>query len=82
MPAGLDSCSPQRRHRTASHSHADRHIEISATITEAVAKALTNAKSLPKEALDRSLVAPRDIAGARFVPQSDARIVQRYRLAA
>ncbi len=45
-----------------------RRIEISATITEQIAKALTNAKSLPEEALDRSLVAPRDIAGAGFEP--------------
>ncbi len=56
-----------------------RRIEISATITEAIADALHNAKDLPQEV---SSVAQRDIAGARFVPPSDARIKQRYRLAA
>jgi site-specific DNA recombinase len=45
-----------------------RRIEISATITEAIARALENEKSLPKEALSNSLVAPRDIAGAGFEP--------------
>jgi hypothetical protein len=59
-----------------------RRIEISATISEAIAHALENEKSLPKEALDNSLVAPRDIAGARFVPRSDARVVEEYPLAA
>jgi hypothetical protein len=56
-----------------------RRIEISATITETVAKALENEKDLPKEALG---VAPTDIAGARYVPQCDARIAHRYRMAA
>ncbi len=46
----------------------NRRIEISATISEAVAEALDNAKSLPQEALDHSLVAPRDIAGAGVEP--------------
>jgi len=59
-----------------------RRIEISATISEAVAEALKNTKSLPEEALVQSLVAPRDIAGARFVRGSDARIAERYALAA
>ena len=59
-----------------------RRIEISATINETVAEALQNTKSLPEEALVHSLVAPRDIAGARFVPRSDARVRQRYRVAA
>jgi hypothetical protein len=40
-------------------------IEISATITEAIADALENAKDLPEEV---SNVTQRDIAGARFVP--------------
>ena len=57
----------------------DRRIEVSATITETVAKALENEKDLPKEALG---VAPTDIAGARYVPQCDARVVQRYRVVA
>ena len=45
-----------------------RRIEISATISDTVAEALENAKSLPEEALVHSLVAPRDIAGAGFEP--------------
>ncbi|MDP9369770.1 MAG: recombinase family protein, partial [Chloroflexota bacterium] len=45
-----------------------RRIEISATITAAIADALENEKSLPKEALDHAPVAPRDIAGAGFEP--------------
>jgi hypothetical protein len=42
-------------------------------------KALENEKDLPKEALGVALT---DIAGARYVPSCDARIVQRYRLPA
>ncbi len=42
-------------------------------------KALEKAEDLPEEV---SSVVRRDIAGARFVPRSDARIVQRYLLAA
>jgi len=56
----------------------NRRIEISATITETVAQALENAKDLPTEV---SSVARRDIAGARYVPRSDARILQQYRRA-
>ena len=56
-----------------------RRIEISATVSEAVAQAFENAKDLPQEV---SRVTLRDIAGGRFVPQSDARIVERVRLAA
>jgi hypothetical protein len=41
------------------------HIEISATVTEAIAAALKNEEDLPKEALP---VAPADIAGAGFEP--------------
>ena len=43
----------------------NRRIEISATITEAIADALENAKDLPQEV---SSVAQRDIAGAGFEP--------------
>ena len=43
----------------------ERRIEISATISEAVAEALHNAKDLPEEV---SSVAQRDIAGAGFEP--------------
>jgi hypothetical protein len=57
----------------------NRRIEISATITEAIAEALENAKVLSEEV---SSVAQRDIAGARYVPRSDARIQQEYRVAA
>ena len=42
-----------------------RRIEISATITEAIADTLENAKDLPQEV---SSVAQRDIAGAGFEP--------------
>ena len=56
----------------------ERRIEISATVSEAVAKAFENAKDLPEEV---SSVTTRDIAGARYVPPSDARIVERLRLA-
>ncbi len=42
-----------------------RRIEISATVSEAVAKAFENTKALQKEG---SVVVPRDIAGAGFEP--------------
>ena len=61
------------------YSKTDRRIEISATISQAVADALHNAKDLPQEV---NRVAQTDIAGARYVPPCNARIVQRYRLAA
>ena len=64
---------------TITYDKVERRIEISATITEAVAQTLENAKDLPEEV---SSVAHRDIAGARFVPRSDARITQEYPLAA
>jgi hypothetical protein len=83
---------PRAQQRETAHKEAfglritydrlQRRIEISASISEAVAEALENTKSLPEEALVHSLVAPRDIAGARFVPRRDARIAQRYPLAA
>ena len=57
----------------------NRRIEISATITEAIAKARENERDLPEEV---SNVARRDIVGARYVPLSDARVVAEYRLAA
>ena len=56
----------------------NRRIEISATITQAIAHALHNAEDLPEEAF----VTHTDIAGARFVRGSDARISQEYRVAA
>jgi hypothetical protein len=42
----------------------DRRIEISATVSEAVAKAFEKKEALPKEGF---LVVLRDIAGARYV---------------
>jgi len=48
----------------------NRRIEISATITEAIADALENAKDLPQEV---SSVAQRDIAGAGFEPATFGR---------
>jgi siderophore synthetase component len=43
---------------------AERRIEITATVTEAVASAFEQKKALPKEG---SLVVLTDIAGARYV---------------
>ena len=43
----------------------NRRIEISATVSEAVAEAFENAKDLPEEV---SSVTTRDIAGAGFEP--------------
>lgn len=43
-----------------------RKIEISATVSEAVASAFEKQKALPKEGL---LVVPKEVAGARFVPR-------------
>jgi predicted nuclease with TOPRIM domain len=57
----------------------ERRIELSATVSEAVVKAFENAEDLPEEVPS---VTSRDIAGARYVPPSDARVVERLRLAA
>jgi hypothetical protein len=43
----------------------EKRIEISATVSETVAEAFTNAKDLPEEV---HRVAQRDIAGAGFEP--------------
>jgi len=51
-----------------------RRIEISATISEAVANAFEKAKALHKEG---SAVVAKDIAGARFVSRYHPRIVER-----
>jgi hypothetical protein len=56
-----------------------RRVQISATITEAVAEALQNAKDLPEEALS---VAQKDIAGACSAARGDARLAEDYALAA
>jgi hypothetical protein len=47
------------------YDKADRKIEISATVSEAVANAFEKQKALPEEG---SLVVVRDIAGAGFEP--------------
>ena len=47
------------------YDKAERRIEISATVSEAVATAFEKQKALPKEG---SLVVVRDIAGAGFEP--------------
>ena len=54
----------------------ERRVELSATVSEAVADAFENAKALQAEG---SSVVVRDIAGARFVSRYDARIVERAR---
>ncbi len=51
-----------------------RRIELSATVSEAVADAFENTKALRKEG---SAVVVRDIAGARFVSRDHPRIVER-----
>ena len=48
-------------------------VEISATVSEEVAKALNTKDPLAREGL---AVVPKDIAGARFVSQEDARFVE------
>jgi hypothetical protein len=69
-------CPPKRTYATEapavrglcpqiSYDKINRRIEISATITEAIADALENAQVLPQEA---SNVAQRDMAGAGFEP--------------
>jgi hypothetical protein len=50
------------------YDKAERRIEISATVSEAVAKAFEKKKALAKEG---SLVVVKDIAGARFVSRYD-----------
>ncbi len=49
-------------------------VELSATVSEAVADAFENTKALRKEG---SVVVVRDIAGARFVSRDHPRIVER-----
>jgi len=52
-------------------------LEISATVSEAVAEAFENAKALLAEG---SSVVTTNIAGTRFVPRCDAWIVESMRL--
>jgi hypothetical protein len=61
------------------YDKAQRRVELSATVSEAVADAFENAEALLAEGSD---VVVRDIAGARFVSRYDARIVERARLPA
>jgi hypothetical protein len=51
------------------YDKAERRIEISATVSEAIANAFEKQKALPKE---DSLVVVRDIAGAQSVSRYDA----------
>ena len=59
------------------HDKAERRVELTATVSEAVADAFENAEALLAEGSD---VVVRDIAGARYVPRYDARIIERRRL--
>ena len=59
------------------YDKAQRRVELTATVSEAVADAFENAKALQAEG---SSVVVRDIAGARFVSRYDARIVERATL--
>ena len=54
---------------------AERRVELTATVSEAVADAFENAKALQAEGLG---VVATDIAGARFVSRYHARIVERH----
>lgn len=61
------------------YDKAARSIHISATVSEAVANAFENTKALQTEGFQ---VTVSDIAGARFVPRGDARVLEQYPLAA
>ncbi len=54
-----------------------KRIELSATVSDAVANAFENTRALQKEG---SMVVPRDIAGARFVSRYHPRIVAQVAL--
>ena len=60
------------------YDKAERRVELTATVSEAVADAFENAEALLAEGSD---VVVRDIAGARFVSRYHPRIVERARLA-
>jgi hypothetical protein len=60
------------------YDKAERRVELTATVSEAVADAL---KTRSPQTEDSSVVA-RDVAGARFVSRYHARIVERVRLVA
>ena len=59
------------------YDKAERRVELTATVSEAVADAFENAKALRMEG---SSVVPTDIAGARYVSRYHARIVELHRL--
>jgi len=61
------------------YDKAEHRIELTATVSEAVADAFENAKALQAEG---SSVVVTDIAGTRFVSRYHPRIVERVRLAA
>jgi hypothetical protein len=75
----FDAAMREKRQRHETRDTSFMASGISATVSEAVAQAFENTKDLPEEV---SRVTLRDIAGARFVPQSDARVVESMRLAA
>jgi site-specific DNA recombinase len=59
------------------YDKAERRVELTATVSEAVADAFENAKALQAEGFS---VVVTDIAGARYVSRYDAQIVERVRL--
>jgi hypothetical protein len=61
------------------YDKAERRVEVSATVSEAVAEGFENAKALLAEG---SSVVVTEIAGARFVSRYHPRIIERSRLAA
>jgi hypothetical protein len=61
------------------YDKSERRVELTATVSEAVADAFENAEALLAEG---SGVFVRDIAGARFVSRYHPRIVERARLTA
>ena len=62
------------------YDKAERRIEISATVSDAVAEAFENVKALQMEG--SQVVARRYIAGARYVPRSYPRLVEALHLPA
>jgi hypothetical protein len=63
----------------SAYDKAEHRVELTATVSEAVADAFENAKALQAEG---SSVVVTEIAGARFVSHYHPRIVERVRLAA
>jgi ketosteroid isomerase-like protein len=65
--------------RQFNHDKSERRIELSATVSDAVADCLENEKAPLSEGLS---VTVRDIAGARYVSPSDPRIVEQLNVTA